>query len=429
MRYLYSALFYSLLPLIILRMLWRSRRASGYRRRIGERFGLFAPPPELAVPAIWVHAVSVGETVAAAPLIGALLQEWPDYRLVVTTTTPTGSERIRALFGDRVFHVYAPWDLPGAVRRFLRRTRPVLLLIMETELWPNMLHYSGNSGCRIVLANARLSERSAQGYARLGGLTRQMLGRLDVVACQTGADGRRFLGLGLPPAALEVTGSIKFDLELGADLRSEALLLKRKLGAPQRPVLVAASTHPGEEELVLDAFAKLRKGGPERCLLVLVPRHPERFDGVHELCLRQGWRVVRRSTGSDPGTNDDILLGDTMGELLMLLGCATVAVIGGSLVARGGHNVLEPAAWGVPVVTGPYMHNFAEISELLTAAGAMIQLEQPAGLSGCLQALFADPSRCQQMGRAGQQVVADNRGASRRVLALVAQLLAADVSG
>ena len=423
MRYLYSALFYLLVPFIILRLVWRSRRASGYRQRIAERFGLFAPRPELAVPAIWVHAVSVGETLAAAPLIEALLRQWPGYRLVVTTTTPTGSERVRALFGDRVFHVYAPWDLPGAVRRFLRRTRPELLLIMETELWPNMLHYSAGAGCRIVLANARLSERSARGYARLGGLTRQMLCRLDTVACQSGADGRRFVALGLPPATLEVTGSIKFDLELGADLRSQAMRLKRKLGAPARPVLVAASTHPGEEELILEAFAALRAAGMGRCLLVLVPRHPERFEGVHELCLRQGWRVVRRSTGIEPGPTDDILLGDTMGELLLLLGCATVAVIGGSLVARGGHNLVEPAAWGVPVVTGPYIHNFAEISELLTAAGAMIRLEQPAGLSRCLLALFADPSRCRQMGAAGQRVVADNRGASKRLLALVTQLL------
>jgi 3-deoxy-D-manno-octulosonic-acid transferase len=426
MRYLYSALFYILLPFIVLRMLWRSRRASAYRQRLAERFGLFSPRPELTVPAIWVHAVSVGETLAAAPLIEVLLQRYPGYRVVVTTTTPTGSAQTLALFGDRVFHVYAPWDLPGAVGRFLDRTHPALLLIMETELWPNMLHYSRARGCRILLANARLSDRSARGYARLGGLTQQMLSELTTVACQTATDGQRFLALGLPPTALQVTGSIKFDLELDADLRARALLLKRALGASRRPVLVAASTHAGEEELILDAFAALRQRGNDKCLLVLVPRHPERFDGVHDLCLRQGWRVVRRSSGIDPGPVTDILLGDTMGELLLLLGSATVAVIGGSLVERGGHNVLEPAAWGVPVVTGPYMHNFAEISDLLTAAGAMIRLAQPVQLSQCLLQLLADPRRCHQMGMAGQQVVADNRGARERLLMLVAQLLAGD---
>lgn len=426
MRYLYSALFYLLLPFIVLRMLWRSRRASGYRQRLAERFGLFSPRPELNVPAIWVHAVSVGEMLAAAPLVETLLQNYPHYRVVVTNTTPTGSAQTRALFGDRVFHVYAPWDLPGAVARFLGRTRPELLLIMETELWPNMLHYSNAAGCRILLANARLSERSARGYARLGGFTRQMLGQLTTVACQTEADGRRFLALDLPPAALQVTGSIKFDLELDPELRAEALLLQRALGAGRRPVVVAASTHAGEEELILEAFAALRKRGTDQCLLVLVPRHPERFKGVYELCVRQGWRVVRRSSGMAPDPDDDILLGDTMGELLLLLGTATVAVVGGSLVERGGHNVLEPAAWGVPVVTGPYMHNFAEISELLISAGAMVRLAQPAQLGQCLLELLDDPVRCHQMGLAGQQVVADHRGATQRLLKLVARLLASD---
>jgi 3-deoxy-D-manno-octulosonic-acid transferase len=424
MRYLYSALFYILLPLVVLRLLLRSRRAPQYRRRLAERFGLFRADDSLAAsPVIWVHAVSVGETLAAAPLIETLLQSWPDHRLVVTTTTPTGSERVQALFGERVFHVYAPWDLPGAVRRFLRLTRPNLLLIMETELWPNMLHYSQSMGCSIILANARLSQRSAQGYARFGGLTHNMLQQLDTVACQSGADGQRFLDLGLPPPALQVTGSIKFDLELDATMRSAAAELRVDLGADKRPVLVVASTHPGEDEQVLAAFAAVRQAF-DNCLLVLVPRHPERFDEVHALCENSGWRVLRRSCGTNPGPADDIVVGDTMGELLLLLSAGSVAVIGGSLVEHGGHNVLEAAAWGVPVVTGPHMFNFVEISELLTIAGAMIMLDDPAELGACLQDLLADPGRRQRMGAAGQQVVADNRGAKKRLLELVAQQLA-----
>lgn len=424
MRYLYSVLFYLLLPLVVARMLWRSRKAPEYRRRLGERFGFFdmAEDPR---PVIWVHAVSMGETLAAAPLIEELLARYPGYQLVVTTTTPTGSERVQALFGERVFHVYAPWDLPGAVHRFVGKVKPRLLLIMETELWPNMLHHSHRSGCRIVLANARLSERSARGYARLGRLTRGMLLQLDAVACQAAADGQRFLDLGLPESALQVTGSIKFDLELGAELQVAAAELRRALGTEHRPVLVVASTHPGEDEQVLAAFERLREQTPT-LLLVLVPRHPERFDAVYALCRSAGWTVLRRSSGGSPDSGDDILLGDTMGELLLLLSAATVAVIGGSLVERGGHNVLEPAAWGVPVVTGPYMFNFLQISELLTEAGAMVMLEQPAELSACLASLLGDEPRREQMGAAGRQVVAENRGARQRLMQMIAAELGDD---
>jgi 3-deoxy-D-manno-octulosonic-acid transferase len=423
MRYLYSALFYALMPFIVLRMLLRSRRAPAYRRRLAERFGLFTAPSDKARPAIWVHAVSVGETLAAAPLIESLLQAYPGHRLVVTTTTPTGSERVRALFGDRVFHVYAPWDLPGAVRRFLHRTRPRLLLIMETELWPNMLHYSRGSGCRIVLANARLSERSARGYARFGGLTRIMLEQLDIVACQSAVDGQRFTSLGLPAAALQVTGSIKFDLELSGTMRMQAAALRRDYAADKRPILVAASTHAGEDEQILAAFAMLKRSAAD-CLLIIVPRHPERFNTVYSLCAGEDWQVLRRSAGVTPGLSDDIILGDTMGELLLLLGVATVAIMGGSLVEHGGHNVLEAAAWGVPVVTGPHMFNFAGASDLLVSAGAMIMLEDVRQLGACLVELLDDPQRSRQMGAAALQVMADNRGAQEKLLALVAENLA-----
>ena len=423
MRYLYSALFYALLPFVVLRMLLRSRRAPDYRRRLAERFGIFSAPADTARPAIWVHAVSVGEILAAAPLIERLLQDWPDQRLVVTTTTPTGSERVKALFGDRVFHVYAPWDLPGAVRRFLRLTRPRLLLIMETELWPNMLHYSRSSGCSVVLANARMSERSARGYARFGGLTRTMLAQLDIVACQSTVDGQRFTALGLPATALQVTGNIKFDLELSGAMRKRAAALRQDYAGDKRPILVAASTHAGEEEQILAAFAKLKRS-VTNCLLIMVPRHPERFDTVHAMCVSAGWQVRRRSAGVPPDLSDDIVLGDTMGELLLLLGVATVAVMGGSLVQRGGHNVLEAAAWGVPVVSGPHMFNFAGASDLLVSGGAMIMLEDTGQLGACLVELLDDPERCRSMGVAALQVMAENRGAQEKLLELVAENLA-----
>ncbi len=420
MRYLYSALFYLLLPFIVMRMLWRSRKAPEYRRRLTERFGFFRCPDRItAGKVIWVHAVSVGETLAAAPLIEDLLQTYPDYELVVTTTTPTGSERVKALFGDRVFHVYSPWDMPGAVRRFLSRLRPGLLLIMETELWPNLLHYTHHGNCRIVLGNARLSARSAKGYGRLASLSGNMLQQLDMVACQSSADGERLIELGLPRRKLQVTGSIKFDIDLDEGLRADVAELKRDIG---RPILLGASTHGTEEEMILDAFAVARESIPD-LMCLLVPRHPERFEAVYQLCLSRGLGTARRSTGELISESHQVLLGDTMGELRLLSGLASVCVIGGSFIEHGGQNVLEAAAWGVPVVSGPYMYNFTEITELLTRAGAMCQLNGTGDLAPTVLSILQDVSRQTAMGSAGEAVVAANRGARERLLVLIEQQL------
>ncbi len=426
MRFLYSAVLYVLIPFFLLRMLLRSRKAPAYRRRLAERFGMFcvAGGP-LGGRVIWVHAVSVGETIAAAPLVEDLLKRYPEHTVVLTTTTPTGSERVRALFGDRVVRVYAPWDLPGAVKRFLKKVQPQLLVIMETELWPNMLHYSAAGGTKIVLANARMSERSASGYKRFSALSQSMLTNLNKVACQSSDDGDRMIAMGLKPEQLEVTGSIKFDLELNADIREQSLGIKKEWGLENRPVLVAASTHPGEDEIILAAFAELRTS-VDNCLLLLVPRHPERFEDVFELARTQGWQVRRRSEAIAPVASDDVVVGDTMGELLLLLSLGTVAIIGGSLVEHGGHNALEASAWGVPVVTGPSMFNFTEISELLCDAGAMIMLSRADSLGSTLQELFANQQRLQEIGASGLQVVADNRGAKKRLLALIDEQMAAE---
>ncbi|KAA1190632.1 3-deoxy-D-manno-octulosonic acid transferase [Pseudohalioglobus sediminis] len=421
MRYLYSALFYALLPLLWLRMLLRSRRAPAYRQRLAERLGVFQCPREIIEGrVIWVHAVSVGEALAAVPLVEELLAQWPEHSVVMTTTTPTGSERVRAQFGARVFHVYAPWDIPGAVQRFLARVRPELLIIMETELWPNMIHYSKRGGCRIVLANARLSARSARGYARFAGLTGSMLAGLDRVACQSEADGERLLTLGLEASRLRLTGSIKFDIELDAALRSQAQSLRVALG--QRPVLLASSTHQGEDEVVLDAFCQLRQSQPQ-LLCLIVPRHPERFESVYALCQSRGLHTARRSQAETVSPEHAVLLGDTMGELRLLSGVATVCVIGGSFIEHGGQNVLEAAAWGVPVVSGPHMFNFSEITELLLAAGGMIQVADAGELTPTLRELLADENRRRDMGHAAEAVVDANRGALARLLELVGEVL------
>ncbi|KZX58189.1 3-deoxy-D-manno-octulosonic acid transferase [Halioglobus sp. HI00S01] len=416
MRYVYSALFYLLLPFILLRMLLRSRRAPVYRQRLAERFGWFAPRPDLPRTAVWVHAVSVGETLAAAPLIEHLLQRYPEADIVVTTTTPTGSDRVRSLFGERVFHVYSPWDMPGAVARFFARVKPGLLVVMETELWPNLLHHAQRNQCPVILANARLSARSARGYQRVAGLTAQMMQQLTLVACQSRADGERFVQLGLAADRLQVTGSIKFDIDLDNSLRAEATALKSSW--PNAPVLLGSSTHPGEDELLLQALGEVREHHPN-ALLLLVPRHPERFDGVAALCAREGFNVVRRSSGRPPEAGRDVYLGDTMGELRLLSGVADIAVIGGSFIQHGGQNVLEAAAWGVPVVSGPHMFNFTEITELLTTAGAMRQVADGDELGRCLMEILAAPNVMQAMGEAGEQVVAENRGALARLTALV----------
>ncbi len=419
MRYLYSALFYLLIPLLLARMLWRSRRAPAYRRRLGERFGWFPPPAGAATPTIWFHAASVGESIAARPLVEACLQQFPDARIMVTTTTPTGSARVREMFGERVFHVYCPWDLPGAVRRFLRRVRPDVLVLMETELWPNLLHYSQRTGCRVLLANARMSARSARGYERFSALTRPMLTNVDLAACQSTADAERLIALGLPAACCRVTGSLKFEVELVEELRLSARQLRESLG---RPVLLGSSTHPGEEALILDAFSAARAGIPE-LLCLLVPRHPERFDEVARLCRERGFALVRRSAGSAVAAADEVLLGDTMGELLLLSGVATLCVVGGSFVPHGGQNPLEAAAWGVPVICGPQMFNFSEITRLLCAAGGMRQLAGAEPLAATVRSLLGDADLLEEMGSAAAEVVAANRGAKAAMLEMLAGLL------
>ena len=353
MRHAYSALFYLFVPLIVLRMLWRSRLAPEYRKRLSERFGLInGSGLDPARTRLGVHAVSVGEVLAAAPVIERLLADYPQHQLVVTTTTPTGSERVQALFGDRVFHVYAPWDLPGACARFVRQIRPKLLIIMETELWPNMIHHTTLQGGQVLLANARMSARSARRYTRVGSLIADMLRRLDCVASQAQADGDRFSALGLPSGNLRVTGSIKYDIDIDAAMQKSSRVLREELAIDARPVVVAASTHPGEDAQVLGAFAELRQH-VTGSLLVLVPRHPERFDAVFRQCIAAGWSVQRRTQAKVIDAHTDILLVDTMGELPQLLSAGDVALIGGSLVPHGGHNALEAAAWGVPVIAGP----------------------------------------------------------------------------
>ncbi|WP_137887087.1 lipid IV(A) 3-deoxy-D-manno-octulosonic acid transferase [Pseudomonas sp. 2FE] len=420
-RSLYSVLFHLGLPLIGARLALRARNAPAYAKRIGERFACNLPP--LKAGGIWVHAVSVGESIAAAPLIRELLLRYPQLPITVTCMTPTGSERIWALFGDRVQHCYLPYDLPWAAARFLERVRPKLAVIMETELWPNHIHQCALRKIPVVLANARLSERSARGYARFAGLTAPMLAQMSWLAVQTEAEAERFRALGARAECVTVTGSIKFDLSIDPELLLRAAALRADWQATARPVWIAASTHAGEDELVLAAHRQLRQSDPD-ALLILVPRHPERFDSVFELCKKSGMTTVRRSSAAAPTAETAVLLGDSMGELLFLYALADVALVGGSLVPNGGHNLLEPAALGKPVLAGPHLFNFLEIAAQLREAGALLEVMDAAQLAQQVAALWHEPQTAERMRAAGLAVLERNQGALARLLEGLARLLA-----
>ncbi|MBI6953494.1 lipid IV(A) 3-deoxy-D-manno-octulosonic acid transferase [Pseudomonas sp. B21-023] len=420
-RTLYTLLFHLGLPLVALRLFLRGRKAPAYRARIAERFACGLPP--MRQGGIWVHAVSVGESIAAAPMVRALLKQYPDLPVTLTCMTPTGSERIRAMFeGEpRVQHCYLPYDLPWAAGRFLDHVRPRLGIIMETELWPNHIHQCARRGIPVALANARLSERSARGYARFAGLTRPMLEEMNLIAVQTETEAERFRALGARHECVQVTGSIKFDLTIDDQLLPRACALREQWAARQRPVWIAASTHDGEDALILEAHRELLKVHSD-ALLILVPRHPERFAAVHELCAGQ-FSTVRRSAGDAVTAQTQVLLGDTMGELLFLYALADIAFVGGSLVPTGGHNPLEPAALALPVLMGPHVFNFLEISAMLREAGALQQVDDAEGLAAAVRRLVELPQDARRMGEAGRAVMRANQGALQRLLDGLACLL------
>ena len=425
MRHFYSFVFYLLLPLVVLRLLWRAIKAPAYAKRWAERFGFI---PKLANQSrIWLHAVSVGETLAAVPMIKQLLADYPAHQLLITTTTPTGSERVQALFGSepRIEHCYAPYDLPDCLYRFLTRTRPDILIVMETELWPNTIAACRQRGIASIVANARLSAKSARGYQKFSALTKPMLKSISCVAAQNSVDGDRFVELGLPKSQLSVTGSIKFDLHLPESLRAEAKALKLQWsGADKRQIWLVASTHLGEDEQVLEAFTAVLKVQAD-ALLVLVPRHPERFNSIFDLCQARGFNTERRSQSASPDQNTQVFLGDTMGELLLFFGACDIAFVGGSLVPVGGHNLIEPAAWALPIITGPALYNFAEVSSLLDDAGALSIANNSDELATAVIALLRSPARRAEMGLAAQRVATQNRGALARLLTLIDKDLSA----
>lgn len=411
MRYLYTLLLTLAMPFVMLRLLWRARKIRGYRQRWPERWGYI---PSVANKSIWVHAVSVGEVFCATPLIKALLKRYcDDYTLVVTTTTPTGSKQILKNFKDQVHHIYCPMDLPWIINRFLNRCHPVLFIIMETELWPNLLHYTHARNIPIVLANARLSQKSSRRYQYIRKLTCEMLSNISLVAAQSEMDGKRFLKLGLDRQKLLVTGNIKFDLELPESLLEEGKQLRSQWG--NRPTIIAASTHEGEEVIILDSFKMIREKYAD-ALLILVPRHPDRFEKVAKLCQFENFKIVQRSLKQLPDEHTNILLGDTMGELRLLYAASDIAFVGGSLVPAGGHNLIEPAALSLPILTGHHLHNFIAISQSLKDADAIIVVNNEKMIAEAVAKLLNDKSLSVTMGKRAHNVSTTNTGALERHL-------------
>ena len=414
LRSLYSAVLYLLAPVTLYHLIWRGFRQRAYFQRWSERYASYPPGADKAP--LWLHAVSVGEVNAAAPLVDRLRRDRPDLRLVVTTITPTGSDRVQALWGDAVTHVYLPYDLPGAVARFLDHFRPALALIVETELWPNLLFACRDRGIPAHILNGRLSARSLRGYRILGPLIRRALRGVRLVAAQSIEDGRRFVRLGAAEQAVVVTGNLKFDVRLVDD--SDFVAMFETQRASNGTVWIAASTHEDEEAAVLDAHRALLRHRPD-ALLLWAPRHPERFRAVAQRAREAGLAVAIRSEQGWPGPATRVFVIDTLGELTRFYACAQVAFVGGSLQPIGGHNLLEPAATGTAILTGPHLHNFVDIAQRLREADAMRVVVDAGTLASSLEDLFADEAMRMQMAANARRLLDQGRGALERTVALI----------
>ena len=410
----YRLLLWLAFPYLLARLWWRGRREPQYRENPGERFGFYRTTPRR--PVIWLHAVSLGETRAAEPLLRALQRRHPDCDLLITQMTATGREAARQLFGDSAHVAWLAYDYPSAVRRFLRHFRPRLGILMETEIWFNLVAECERLAVPLMLANARMSARSARGYAVVGPLVRDALESLSAVAAQTAEDAGRLRTLGA--REVEVTGNLKFDVEAAVGSDSLAAQFRRRFG--DRAIFLAASTREGEEELLLDALEREPLQG---ALVVIVPRHPQRFDAVAQLLSARGVKFARRSAGGPLDADCAVLLGDSMGEMAAYYRACDVAFVGGSLLAYGGQNLIEACAAGVPVLVGPYTYNFEQAAESAVAAGAALRVETAEQTLSLARALLADSAMRKRMGEAGIAFCATHRGAAGRTLAVCERLL------
>lgn len=419
MKTLYSVLFYALIPFIVLRLLWRSIKAPDYRRRWGERFGCYNKPFPQGV--IWFHTVSVGEAEALFPLVRLFQQQLPTVRLLITTTTPTGSARVKAVLKESVEHVYLPYDIPFAVGRFIQCFRPVLAVIVETEIWPNLYGSCGENAIPLYLINARLSEKSSSRYQKIPNLIRPALSNVKTIAAQTEDDSLRFAAIGASSQQRVTIGNLKFDIEIPQDIIKNGKLLKTNVFIG-RFVWMAASTHQGEEQIILSVYQTLKQIIPE-LLLILAPRHPERFNEVKALCESKRLAVVSRTSNNLCDATTDVYLADTMGDLKLLYAASDLAFIGGSLVNIGGHNILEATAAGVPVLFGPYTANFKEIAEKIVAYDAAIRCLDEEALVQAILHLYKDDGRRKVLVENGMRFLEMNRGATEKLYDLLVKAI------
>ena len=420
-RFLYTLVYTMLLPLMLLQLWWRGFRYPAYRQGWLQRLG-FVSTRQKRKPLIWVHAVSVGESIAAKPLVDALLVQYPDLSVWVTNNTPTGAERTRALFsqelGRRVFQSFVPYDLPSCLKRFLKSIQPQALFVMETEIWPNTVNLCAQQNIPVVLINGRLSEKSCRGYQKVAALMRPAFGNIAMVLAQHTADKERFQQVGAKNT--QVTGNIKLDIVLSETHKSAASQYRARW--PKRLVMIGASTHDTEEALILKAFECLKAKYPE-LLLVVVPRHPQRFDAVEALCKERLLSVARLSEQQPVDSDISVVIGDQMGELLNLYGASDIAMMGGTWIDHGGHNFLEPAIWSLPIISGLSTYNFAAISQALLETGGLLQAKSQPDLQACMESLINNASLRKQAGDSAKHYVEMNRGAIKNTMAFLEPLI------
>ncbi|MDD0825403.1 lipid IV(A) 3-deoxy-D-manno-octulosonic acid transferase [Mannheimia cairinae] len=423
LRLLYIGLSYLLQPLVLFLMWYKGRKQPAYRKRLWERYGIYEQSDKPEAKGVIIHAASVGEVIAVTPLVKEIIKKYPNLPLIITTVTPTGSDRVKAAFGNSVSHFYLPYDLPDAVERFLNFIDPKLMIVIETELWPNLIRKVNLRNIPFIIANARLSPRSAKRYGWVKHSIKGMLNQISLIMTQDEVSKDRYLALGYNPEKMVNTGNLKFDLEITPELHQSVLETKSSLNLGERQVWIAGSTHEGEEKLILDTHKLLLEKYPD-LLLILVPRHPERFHLVKMLIEKSGLNYVKRSANQPLSSNTQVLLGDTMGEMMLLYGVSNIAFVGGSLVKHGGHNPLEPIAFNIPVISGLFTYNFPEIFAKLREVKGVIEIESTLeSLSESICLLLEKPELGQEIAQSGYEVLKENQGALKRHIDLLAAYL------
>lgn len=426
LRILYTLLIHCIQPLLLLLMWQRGFKLPEYRHRLGERYGFYRNIPQPPANGIAIHAASVGEVIAATPLIKVIQAHYPDLPITITTVTPTGSARVKSAFGESVTHIYLPYDLPFAIKRFLRFIQPKLFIVIETELWPNLIRQMHLNQIPFVIANARLSPRSAKRYGWIRTEVRQMLNEISMILAQDSVSAERYIELGFPAEHLINTGNLKFDLEISEAMYQQIAQTREALNIGNRPIWIAGSTHEGEEKLILDAHQSLLKEQPD-LLLILVPRHPERFSTVEALLKKSEIPYILRSSHTPLSAQTQVLFGDTMGEMMLLYGLAQIAFVGGSLVKHGGHNPLEPIAFKIPVISGIHTFNFPEVFTKLRNINGVLEIDNRVeNISEAVDFLLKNPHQATAIGQAGFAVLQENQGALTRHLQLLAPYIETD---